>query len=163
MCLPVRAGICVYVRVHSCVCVCVFLCMYVCVCVCVCARASVYVGVCAFVYVYSVSVSVLRTCICVCVYTNKYLNSDIVRLAIVLSVVPSFESVRFQQGASSMRCARCVRHSQDFPPGAQHVYEKHLHDAKSWPICCTSPAPAPSAIALLHRKVIKKNPQSLDF
>jgi len=43
---------------------------------------------------------------------------------------------------------RYVRHSQDFPPRAQCMYEKHFHNAKSWPLCCISPAPAPSAIAL---------------
>ena len=43
------------------------------------------------------------------------------------------------------------------------MYEKHFHDAKYWPLCCISPAPAPSAIALVHRKVVKKNPRSLDF
>ena len=48
--------------------------------------------------------------------------------------------------SSSTRCARYVRHSQDFPPRAQYMYEKHFHNAKSWPLCCISPAPAPSAL-----------------
>jgi len=60
--------------------------------------------------------------------------------------------------SSSTRCARCVWHSQDFMPRAQNVYEKHFHDTKSWPLCYKSPATAPSAIAFLHSKVVKKNP-----
>jgi len=54
----------------------------------------------------------------------------------------------------------CVRHSQDFPPRTQYMYKKHFHDAKSWPLCCISPAPASSAIAPLHREWLKKNPRS---
>jgi len=46
----------------------------------------------------------------------------------------------------SMWWTRYVRHSQDFPPRAQYMCEKHFHDAKSWPLCCISPAPVSSAI-----------------
>jgi len=35
------------------------------------------------------------------------------------------------------------------------MYDKHFHDAKSWPLCCISPSSAPSAIALLHRKWLR--------
>jgi len=85
----------------------------------------------------------------------------IVRLAIVLCVVPSFKSVHFQQDvrASSTQCAWYVSHSQDFPPRAQYMYhdeKPHFHHAKSWPLCCISSAPAPSTIALLHRKWLKR-------
>jgi len=65
--------------------------------------------------------------------------------------------------SSSTRCARCVRHSQDFPPRAQHMYEKHFHDAKSCPLCYISPAPAPSTIALLHRQWLKRTHEVLNF
>jgi len=64
--------------------------------------------------------------------------------------------------SSSTRCAWYVRHSQDFPPRVQYMYEKHFHDAKSWPLCCISPAPAPSAIAILHRKWLKKTHEVLN-
>ena len=62
--------------------------------------------------------------------------------------------------SSSTRRTGCVRHSQDFPPRTQYMYKKHFHDAKSWPLCCISPAPASSAIAPLHREWLKKNPRS---
>jgi len=48
-----------------------------------------------------------------------------------------------------------VPHSQDFQPPAQYMFEKHFHDARSWLLCCISPAPAPSAIALPHREDTK--------
>jgi len=38
-----------------------------------------------------------------------------------------------------------------------------FHDAKSWPLCCISPAPAPSAIALLHRKWLTKTHEVLNL
>ena len=63
--------------------------------------------------------------------------------------------------SSSTRCARYVRHSQDFPPRAQYMYEKHFHNAKSWPLCCISPAPA--LIALLHREWLKRTHEVLNF
>jgi len=56
--------------------------------------------------------------------------------------------------SSSTRCARCVRHSQDFPPRAQYMHIKHFHDAKSWTLFCINPAPATSSIALLHRNFL---------
>ena len=87
---------------------------------------------------------------------------DIVRLAIVLSVVPSFKSVHIQQDVTSTQSAWYVPHSQDFLSRAQYMYEKHFHDAKSWPLCCISPAPAPSAIALLHRKWLKRTHKVLN-
>ena len=67
--------------------------------------------------------------------------------------------------SSSTRCAWYVRHSQDFLPRAQHMYEKYFCDAKSWPLCCINlnPAPAPSAIALLHRKWLKRTHEVLNF
>jgi len=66
--------------------------------------------------------------------------------------------------SSSTRCAWYVRHSQDFLPRAQYMYKKHFHDAKSWPPpCCISPAPVPSAIALLHRKWLKRTHGVLNF
>jgi len=65
--------------------------------------------------------------------------------------------------SSWTRCARYVRHSQDFAPRVQHTYVKHCHDAKSWPPCCISPAPAPSAIALLHRQWLKRTHEVLNF
>jgi len=76
--------------------------------------------------------------------------SDVVRLVIVLSVVSSLKSVhsRFYKMSSSTQCAWYVQHSQDFWPWVQYVYKKHLHNAKSWPLCCISPASAPSVIAL---------------
>jgi len=40
------------------------------------------------------------------------------------------------------------------------MYEKHFHDSKSWLLCCISPAPAPSTIALLHREWFKKTTKS---
>jgi len=43
------------------------------------------------------------------------------------------------------------------------MYEKHFNDAESWPLCCISPAPAPSAIALPHREWLKKNKRSLEL
>jgi len=49
------------------------------------------------------------------------------------------------------------------PPRAQYMYEKRFHDAKSWPFCCISPAPAPSTIALLHRKWLKRSHKVLNF
>ena len=71
--------------------------------------------------------------------------------------------------SSSTRCAWSVRHSQDFPSRAQYMYEKHFHDANSWPLCCISPAPAPSAIAFLHEfcffqdKWLKRTHEALNF
>ena len=65
--------------------------------------------------------------------------------------------------SSSTRCALYVPHSQDFLPRAQNVYEKHFHDAKSWPLCCTGPAPTPFTIALLHRKWLKRTHEVLNF
>ena len=62
-----------------------------------------------------------------------------------------------------MRCARYVRYSQDFPPRAQYIYEKHFYYAKSRLLCCISPAPAPSTIALPHRKWLKRNHEVLKF
>jgi len=62
-----------------------------------------------------------------------------------------------------MWCAQSVRHSQDFSPRAQCMYKKHFHDAKSWPLCYISPAPAPSAIALLHREWLKRTHKVLNF
>jgi len=41
--------------------------------------------------------------------------------------------------------------------------EKYFHDAKSWPLCCISPAPATVAIALLHCKWLKKTHEVLNF
>ena len=87
---------------------------------------------------------------------------DIVRLAIVLWCPPSspFTSDKM---SSSTRRAWHVQHRQDFQPWAQYMYEKHFHDAKSWPLCCISPAPAPSDIALLHRKCLKRTHEVLNF
>jgi len=65
--------------------------------------------------------------------------------------------------SSSTRCAWYVQHSQDFSPRAQYVYEKHFHDTASWPLCCISPAPAPSAIALLHCKWLKRTHEVLNL
>jgi len=65
--------------------------------------------------------------------------------------------------SSSTRCARCVRDSQDFLPRATYMYGKHFHDAKSWPLCCISPTPAPSTIALLHRQWLKRTHEVLNF
>jgi len=65
--------------------------------------------------------------------------------------------------SSSTRCAWYVWHSQDFPPRALHMCERRFHDAKSWPLCCKSPAPAPSAIAFLHRKCLKRTYKALNF
>ena len=65
--------------------------------------------------------------------------------------------------SSSTLCARCVQHSQDFPPRAQYMCEKHFNNAKSWPLCCISPTPVPSAITLLHRKRSKRTPRSLEL
>jgi hypothetical protein len=65
--------------------------------------------------------------------------------------------------SSSTRCAWYVRHSQDLLPRAQHMHKEHFHDAKSWPLCCISPAPAPSATALLHRKWLKRTHEVLNF
>jgi len=64
--------------------------------------------------------------------------------------------------SSSTRCARYVRHSQDFPPRAQYMYEKHFHNAKSWPLCGISPGPAPSTITF-HRKCLKRTHEVLNF
>jgi len=64
---------------------------------------------------------------------------------------------------SSTRCAWYVRYSQDFLTRAQYMYKKHFHNAKSWPLCCISPAPAPSAITLLHRKWLKGTHEVLNF
>ena len=60
------------------------------------------------------------------------------------------------------RCARYAWHRQDFPLRAQYVYEQHFHGAKSWPLCCISPSPAPSAIALPHRKWLKRTHEVLN-
>ena len=49
------------------------------------------------------------------------------------------------------------------PTRCQYMYKKHFHDAKSWPLCSISPAPAPSAIALLHRKWLKRTLEVLNF
>jgi len=49
------------------------------------------------------------------------------------------------------------------PPRAQYMYEKRFHDAKSWPFCCKSLAPAPSAIALLHCKWLKRTHEVLNI
>ena len=65
--------------------------------------------------------------------------------------------------SSSTRCARCVRHSQDFPPRAQYMYEKHFHHAKSWPLCCINPTPSWSVIAIPHRKWLKRKHEVLKF
>ena len=53
--------------------------------------------------------------------------------------------------SSSTRRTGYVRHSQDFPPRAQYMYEKHFHDAKSWPLCCISPAQKNSVINVAER------------
>jgi len=65
--------------------------------------------------------------------------------------------------SSSTRRAWYVRHSQDFPPRAHYMYEKHFHDTQPWPLCCISPAPVPSAIALLHHKWLKRTHEVLNF
>jgi hypothetical protein len=65
--------------------------------------------------------------------------------------------------SSSTRRAWYVRHSQDFPPRAHYMYEKHFHDTQPWPLCCISPAPMPSAIALLHHKWLKRTHEVLNF
>jgi hypothetical protein len=65
--------------------------------------------------------------------------------------------------SSSTRRAWYVRHSQDFPPRAHYMYEKHFHDTQPWPLCCISLAPVPSAIALLHHKWLKRTHEVLNF
>jgi len=88
-------------------------------------------------------------------------HSDIVRRAIVLSVVSSFKSCRFQQVSSSTWCARCVWHSQDFLP--RQVEHNMCMKSTSTMLNPGRSADKPTAIALLHRKVVKKNPRSHDF
>jgi len=65
--------------------------------------------------------------------------------------------------SSLTQCAWYVPRSQDFLPRGQYTYEKYSHDAKSWPLCCISPAPAPSAIALLLCKWLKRTHEVLIF
>ena len=64
---------------------------------------------------------------------------------------------------SSTRCAWYVQHIQDFPPRAQFIYEKHFRDAKSWLLCCISPAPAPFTMARFHCKWLKRAHEVLKY
>jgi len=41
--------------------------------------------------------------------------------------------------------------------------KKHFHDAKSWPLCCISQAPAPSTIALLLCRWLRRTHEVLNF
>jgi len=82
---------------------------------------------------------------------------DIVHLAVGLSMVPSFKSFHFEQDVllDAVRLIIAAQPGFSVSSTTYVMCKKHFHDAKSWLLYCTSPAPAPSAIALLHDKWLK--------
>ena len=115
-----------------------------------CKESQLFEGACTF----SLSFS--------CVQVRAHVRTTYVLPSCYLWCPPS-NLFTFNKMSSSTQRAWYVRHSQDFPPRAHYMYEKHFHDTKSWPLCCISPGPALSATALLHRKRLKRTHGDLNF
>ena len=149
--------------------------MYICILIYICMYTYMYRYIYIFIriyYMYTCTYVCIHIYIYTCIHTHIYIytfSQDYKLLAIsyVLPLChlccPPSNMFASNKMSSLTQCAWYVPRSQDFLPRGQYTYEKYSHDAKSWPLCCISPAPAPSAIALLLCKWLKRTHEVLIF